>query len=311
MHVAVFGVGGVGGYFGGRLAEAGEQVTFIARGQHLRAIQENGLRVDSVKGDFHIYPARAVENPQESGAVDVVLLGVKAWQVPEAAEALRLLIGAGTCVVPLQNGVEAPTQLAAVLGSAHVLGGMCKISAYIAAPGHIRHVGIEPYIAFGELDNRSSARVERLREALGRAGVNAEIPGDIHATMWEKFLFIAAISGVGAVTRAPIGVVREQPGTRQMIIAAMHEIEAVARAHGVGLSKDVVTRSMAFVDSLPPSVTASMQRDIMAGLPSELASQNGAVVRLGRAVDVPTPVNAFLYHSLLAQERRARGELDF
>jgi len=311
MRIAVIGVGGVGGYFGGRLAQSGEQVIFIARGAHLQAIQENGLRVESIKGDFLIHPAQATEDPHTLGQMDVVLVGVKAWQVTETAQVIRPMIGADTCVLPLQNGVEAPAQLAAVLGAEHVLGGLCQISAYIAAPGHIRHVGIEPYVALGEMDGRASERVEALRKAFARAGVAVEVPGDIQAAMWEKFLFIATISGVGAVTRAPVGAIRHLPGVRQMLHQAMLEIEAVAHARGVRLPADAVQRRMDFIDRLPVNVTASMQRDLVAGRPSELESQNGALVRMGLEAGVPTPTHTFIYHSLLPQELRARGQLDF
>lgn len=311
MRVAVFGSGGVGGYFGGRLAQAGEEVIFIARGSHLEAIREKGLRVDSLNGDFRIQPAQANDDPKRVGEVDAVLVGVKAWQVPEVALAMQPMIGKDTFVVPLENGVDAPTQIAAVLGSEHVLGGMCQISAFIEAPGYIRHVGLDPYIAFGELDRRRSERAEKLRQAFERAQVNAEVPEDINISMWEKFLFIAPISGVGAVTRAPVGISRSVPETRQLLEQAMQEVVVVARARKVMLSDDAVARKMAFVDSLSPTVTASMQRDIMDGRKSELGSQNGAVVRMGLEAGVPTPVNTYLYYSLLPQELRARGEQEF
>lgn len=307
MRIAVFGAGAVGGYFGGRLAQAGEEVIFIARGEHLQAMRRQGLQVESILGDFHLYPVQATDDPAQVGPVDVVLVGVKAWQVPEAARAMRPLVGPESFVVPLQNGVEAPDQLAAVLGPEHVLGGLCKIFSARVGPGRIRHAGAEPYIAFGELDNRPSERAERLRQAFLRAGVKAEVPPDIQAAMWEKFLFIASLGGVGAVTRAPVGVLRSLPQTRQMLLQAMEEIVAVAQARGIALAGDAVDRAMAFVDSLPPGATASMQRDILEGRPSELEAQNGAVVRLGREVGVATPLHTFLYHSLLPQERRARG----
>lgn len=311
MRIAVFGSGGVGGYFGGRLAQAGEEVIFIARGSHLEAIREKGLRVDSLNGDFRIQPAQANDNPKRVGEVDVVLVGVKAWQVPEAALAMQPMVGKDTFVVPLENGVDAPTQIAAVLGNERVLGGMCQISAFIEAPGYIRHVGLDPYIAFGELDRRRSERAEKLRQAFERAHVNAEVPEDINISMWEKFLFIAPISGVGAVTRAPVGISRSIPETRQLLEQAMQEVVAVAQARKVILSDDAVARKMAFVDSLSPTVTASMQRDVMDGRKSELGSQNGAVVRMGLEAGVPTPVNSYLYYSLLPQELRARGEQEF
>jgi 2-dehydropantoate 2-reductase len=312
MRIAVFGTGAVGGYFGGRLAQAGEEVIFIARGKHLQALRRHGLQVDSVKGDFVVQPVQATDDPAQVGVVDVVLVGVKAWQVPEAAQAMRPMVGPDTFVVPLQNGVEAPTQLAAVLGAQHVLGGLCRIISFILGPGHIRHAGIEPYVAFGELDNQASERAERLRQAFARAaGVTVEIPPDIQVAMWEKFLFIASFSGVGAVTRAPAGVLRSVPETRQLLEQAMCEIFAVARAREIALPGDLVEQTMAVVDGLPPDGTASMQRDIMEGRPSELASQNGAVVRLGQEAGIATPLHHFIYHSLLPLELQARGQVQF
>jgi len=313
MRIGVFGTGGVGGYFGGKLAQAGEDVIFLARGEHLEAIRQSGLRVDSPKGDFHIMPAQATADPGVVGPVDCVLVGVKAWQVSDAAAAMIPLAGEQTVVLPLQNGVEAPGQLAAVLGAEHVLGGLCKISAQVVEPGHIRHLGLEPYIAFGEVREWGCSQAftgeqaERLREAFSRTGVWVETPGDIQAAMWEKFLFIAAISGVGAVARAPVGEVRFLAGSRRMLEQVIEEIYAVALVKGVKLSDDVVARTMAFVDGLPAGSLPSMQRDILDGKPSELEYQNGAVVRMGQESGVPTPVNAFIYHSLLPQERRARG----
>lgn len=310
MRIAVYGTGGVGGYFGGRLAQAGEQVVFIARGPHLDAIRRDGLRVESPKGDFLISPAEAFDDPRQVGMVDMVLLGVKAWQVPEAAQAMKPMVGEQTFVVPLENGVEAPAQLADVLDAAHAVGGMCQISAAIVEPGHIRHLGLDPYIAFGELEGGSSPRLERLREAFSRAGVRAEVAADIQAKMWEKLVFIAAISGVGAVTRLPIGVARRLPETRQMLEQSMWETYTVGRARKVALTEEIVPKTMTFVDGLPARAIPSMMRDILNGKPSELDYQNGAILRMGQAASVATPVNAFIYASLLPQELRARGELE-
>lgn len=312
MRIAIFGTGGVGGYFGGRLAQAGEEVVFIARGKHLQAMRKHGLRVDSLKGDFVVRPVQASENPAQVGPVEVVLVGVKAWQVAEVAELMRPLVGPETVVVPLQNGGEAPARLAAVLGEARVLGGFCRIVSYVEAPGHIRQAGGDPYVAFGELDNHPSERVERLRRAFARTvGLSVEVPPDIQVAMWGKFLLISSWSGIGAVTRAPAGVWRSLPGTRHMVQQAMGEVVAVARARQIALSEANVEKSMAYVDSLPPYATGSMQRDIMSGRPSELESQCGAVVRLGKEVGVETPTHAFIYHSLLPLELQARGEVEF
>lgn len=311
MRIAIFGSGGSGGYFGARLARAGERVIFIARGNHLRAIRENGLFVDSVEGDFVIQPAQATGDPAETGVADVVIVGVKTWQVPEAAQAMRPLIGKETFVVPLQNGVEAPAQLEEVLGPGRVLGGSARVLTFISSPGRIRHLGGPATITFGELDNRRSERAERLRETFFRAGISAEIPPDIQAALWEKFLFIVPLGGIGAVTRAPVGTLRAFPETRRMLEQGMSEIHQVARGRKVSLPEEIVAQTMSFVDTLPPNGTFSLQRDILAGRPSELEAWNGAVVRLGRPVGVATPLHEFLYGSLLPLERKARGQASF
>lgn len=311
MRIVVFGAGSVGGYFGGCLARAGENVVFIARGEHLRAILTGGLRVDSPMGGFLVHPARATDDPAQAGPADVIILGVKTWQVADAVDAMRPMLGPDTFVVPLQNGVDTPGQLAAAFGTAHVIGGLCRIICSIAGPGHIRHHGGRPVIVFGELDRRPSERTERLRDAFERAGVAAQIAPDIHVALWEKFLFLAPWSGLGALTRAPIGPMLNVPETRQVFEAAMAEIAAVGRARGIALADDVVSRHLRFLDAAPQEGTASMQRDIIAGRPSELEAQSGAVVRLGREAGVPTPVHAFIYASLLPMELRARGVLAF
>ncbi len=308
MHIAVFGTGGVGCYFGGRLAQSKQsEVTFIARGAHLQALREFGLRVKSIKGDFVVHPAQATDNPAEVGPVDVVLVGVKARHVNEAAQAMHPMIGPETFVVPLQNGVESPMRLANTLGSDHVLGGLCRIVSYITEPGHIHQAGGDPYLTFGELDNRRSDRAHRLLQAFNQTiGVVAENPPDIQATMWSKFLSIASWSGVGAVTRAPVGVWRSLPETRQMWQNAMREVLEVARAHGIALQEEIIDKFTAYVDGLPLQATASMQRDIMNGRPSELGTLSGGVVRLGQEVNVETPTHAFIYHTLLPLELKAQ-----
>ena len=302
MRFAVFGAGGIGGYLGGLLSQAGEDVAIIARGDHLTAIKSHGLKVDTIGGDFVFRPSIATDNPAEVGPVDVVILGVKAWQVAEAAGAMRPMVGQETCVLPLQNGVEASGQLAAVLGEGAVLGGVGGLSSFIVGPGHIRNAAAEPFVRFGEMDNHHSPRAERLLQALGRAGVRADIPSSIEAAIWEKFMFITAASGVGAMTRVPIGVWRSLPESWEMAIQIVGEAESVARGKGIPLAGSEAEAAIALLEQRPPNATPSMQRDIMEGRPSELEVQNGAVVRLGQEVDVPTPVNNFIYHSLLPQE---------
>jgi len=311
MRVAVFGTGGVGGYFGARLAASGVDVFFIARGEHLKAMRSSGLRLESVLGDVLIHPVQASDSPTDVGRVDVVLLGVKTWQVPAAADAMRPLLGPETCVVPLQNGVETPAVLSDRLGAEHVAGGLCAAFSFVAGPGHIRHIGGTTSIKFGELDNARTARVERLREAFDRAGVAVEVPADIRVALWEKCMLVVPFGGLGAVSRAPIGVLMTVPETRQLMACGMEEIYRVARAQEIPLADDVVTRSTAILDTLTPSGTSSLQRDIAAGKRSELDAWTGAVVRLGEEVGVATPLHAYLYASLLPMELRARGEVAF
>jgi len=236
MRIAVFGTGAVGGYFGGRLAQAGEDVVFIARGETLQALKTHGLRVDSIKGDFVVKPVQATNDPAKVGLVDVVLVGVKSWQVPEAAEAIRPMVGQETLVLPLQNGLEAPFQLTATLGDHHVLGGLCGLFCYVEGPGHIRHAGTEPFVKFGKMDNSYSQRVRQLQETFTQAGVKTEIPPDIQAAMWMKFLFITVWGGVGAMTRAPVGVWRSLPETRHIAEEGLREITAVGRARNIILA---------------------------------------------------------------------------
>jgi 2-dehydropantoate 2-reductase len=312
MRVAVFAAGAVGGYFGGRLAQAGEEIAFIARGDHLRTIRERGLRVDSVAGDFVVHPADVTDDPRQVGPVECVLLAVKTWQLPQALEQIGPLVGEETFLVPLLNGVEAPDVLSKAFGEDHVLGGLCRILARVAGPGHIQHTGVDPTIHFGELDGSRTERTERLLAAFDRAsGVRARVPDDINVALWEKLLSVASIGGVGAVTRAPVGVNRSVEQTRALLEAAMGEIGAVARARGVPLPADAVERALAFMDTLPDHGKTSLHQDIADGRRSELDAWNGAVVRLGREARVDTPVHAFLYAALLPQELRARGETGF
>jgi 2-dehydropantoate 2-reductase len=311
MRIVVFGTGGAGGYFGAQLTRAGANVIFIARGDHLSAIRKHGLCIESPAGEAAFRPTLATDDPTQVGKANVVLVGVKAWQVTQAAEAIRPMIGPETFVVPLQNGVEAPSQLAAALGSEHVLAGLCGTFSWVTAPGRIRSVGAGNFIKFAELDNRPSDRAEQLRRVFERAGVNVEVPSDIHRALWEKFLLVTSFGGVGAVTRAPIGIIRTIPETRRLLEQCMQEVLALARARRVALADTVVADTMTVVDSLAARGTTSLQRDIMDGKPSELEFWNGAVVRLARDVEVATPLHEFIYKCLLPQEMQARGKVKF
>ena len=267
----------------------------------------------SVDGDFLVRPARVTDEPSALGSADVVLLGVKAWQVPQAAEAMRPLVGERTFVVPLQNGIEAPEQLADVFGASRVLGGLCRILAYVEGPGHIRHAGVAPYIAFGELDASSSPRVEALRQAFSRArGVTAEVPPDIRAAMWSKFVFIAALGGVGALTRAPIGVIRSQPESRRLLEQALEEIYAVA----VGNRHRVAGRHRGRRRSRSSTTCPPTARLRCSGISCRAVLRSsrrrwGPSCGWATGEGIAVPLHRLIYAALLPLERRARGELEF
>ncbi|MDH3447581.1 MAG: 2-dehydropantoate 2-reductase [Gammaproteobacteria bacterium] len=312
MRIAVYGCGGVGGYFGGRLAQIGQDVTFIARKESLTALRSQGLKVGSIAGDFSIDKIKVTNNPAEVGVVDYVLCCVKTWQVPAAARAMKPMVGEETLVVPLQNGVEAPYQLGEVLDPANVLGGLCAIVAFQAGPGHIKHSGGNPLVRFGHLDNHADPRINTLSEVFNHcSGVKSSIPEDIIVAMWQKFMLITPWSGLGAVSRAPLGILLEQPETRELLTEATEEIYRLGLARGIALPDDSVAKTIAMLEGIPPNSTTSMQRDLVRGRPSELDAQNGAVVRLASEVDVATPVNRFFLYGLRSLELRARGALSF
>jgi len=311
MRIAIYGTGGAGGYFGARLALAGHDVTFIARGDHLKAIRASGLILETPEGEFTARPAKASDDVAAMLDAEMVILGVKAWQVRAAGEALKTVLQPGASIIPLQNGVEAAGELTQALRSAPVLGALCKTFSRISAPGRIRSIGGINEIRFGELDNRASERTTRLCEAFVAAGVKADVPADIHKALWEKFLVVTAFGGVGAVSRAPIGVLRAMPGTRALLEQCAAETAAVGRARGIELAQSAAADTLAFIERMAPASTTSLQRDIADGRPSELDYWNGAVVRLGREAGVATPTHSFITDVLQPQERRARGELEF
>ncbi len=307
MRFAIFGAGGLGGYYGARLLQAGHDVAFVARGAHREAIHNNGLKVLSPLGDAHLKNVVATNDPREIGPVDVIVVAVKTWQVAESAQAMRPMVKADTIVVPFLNGVEAPDELAAILGAEHVIGGLSKIFSLIEAPGVIRHFNPGAYIEIGELGGGPSPRVEALRAAFEGAGAQAKASADIRTELWKKLLTVSSWAGLGALSRSPMGVLRSQPETRALIDRAMDEGVAVGLRRGHALSDKDKADLWALYDSIPADATASMQRDIMAGKPSELDAWNGAIVRFGEETGVDTPVHTFTYHALLPMERRARG----
>jgi 2-dehydropantoate 2-reductase len=309
VRIVIFGTGGAGGHFGARLARAGEDVVFVARGAHLDAIRGEGLVVETPGGEIRIHPAPATDDPGAVAGADAVLLGVKTWQVEEAARAMAPALSGATFVLPLQNGVDAADQLRAAIGGDRVVGGVCRTLSFLVAPGRIRTLGPINSVQLGELDGSSSERTRRLRAALEGAGIEASIPPDIRVAIWQKLLMVVPVGSVGAYRRAPVGETRSNPETRAMLDRAMREILVVARARGVTLPEETVAASMRFVDSLDPTGTASLQRDLAEGRPSELEAWTGAVVRLGRESGVPTPMHDEIYAALRPLEREARGRI--
>jgi 2-dehydropantoate 2-reductase len=300
VRIGIVGAGGVGGYFGARLAAAGQDISFVARGKHLEALRSDGLVVRSPLGDLELAAVHATSDPAEIGVVDYVLVGVKTWQLPEVIPAIAPLVGDGTAIVTVQNGVEAPDQVAAVYGRDTVLPGAAEVIAYVDGPGIIRHLG-NGKLNFGEWDNRSTPRTDVLRDAFTAAGLQAVVPADIWAALWTKFLSVVPSGGLGTATGAGYGVLRSRPGTRRLLTEATAEIRDVALARGINLAADVVPRILAWIDQLPTDGTTSLQRDLLAGRPSELDAWTGAVVRLGQESGVPTPVNSFLYELAAAR----------
>jgi len=290
------GAGGVGGYFGGLLARAGEDVVFIVRGEHRQAIVRNGLQIRSSKGDF-LVKAATTDNPSEIGPVDLVLFCVKGYDTIEAAEKIKPIISRETTVISLQNGVEKEEILGRILGADYVMGGLCALSAYIETPGIINHVGVER-LAFGEMDGSESDRGKRILEVFSNAGMNASLSENIIAEEWEKFAFICAVGGLCCVTRLPIGPVLQFEETKQLYISTMTEIIEIARRKEVSLDDDVLQKIMSFSQGLDPDIRPSMYRDLINEKRIEIETLNGAVVRLGRLSHVPTPTNDFIFACL-------------
>ncbi len=305
MKIAIIGTGGVGGYFGGKLARAGYDVTFLARGEHLKAIQQIGLTIKSIQGDFTVAPVKATDRISAIGSVDLVILAVKAWQVKEIGKELAVMAGRDTMVLPLQNGVSAAGELKEVLEEKNIIGGLCRIISKIESPGVINHSGIEPVIVFGELDNAETDRIRSVKAAFDRAGITARISDDIMADLWKKFIPIC-VSGLLAVTRTTYGELRELKETRQLMIELIDEIFRLSWKIGIRIEPDFVDKAIAFIDTFPYDSTSSLTRDIREGKPSELEYQNGTVVKLGELYKVETPVNRFIYNCLLPMEIKAR-----
>lgn len=308
MKILIMGTGGVGGYYGGLLTQQGNDVTFVARGAHLSAIQQDGLIVKSVHGDFTVSPAQATDDPGNVGPVDLILFCVKTYNTDEAAQAIRPAVGPQTVVMSLQNGIDAADRIGKVIGLEHVIGAATWLSAAVEAPGVIKQISQFRRIVFGELAGGTSERIQSIYEVLKNTGATVEISEDIWKVLWTKLVFITAVSSIGSLTRLPMGAYRAIPETRELLSQIMQEVERLARANGVALDDDVVEKWLEFVDNAAPTIKPSMQLDLETGHRTELESMIGVVGRKGRELGVPTPVADFVYASLLPIEQKARNQ---
>lgn len=291
MRIAVMATGAVGGYFGGRLAQAGHEVAFVARGSQLEALRTYGLRVQSPLGDMHLPRVEVTDDSATIGPVDLVLFSVKLWDTAAAAEAVKPLLGEETAVVSFQNGVVKDDILRQTLGAEHVIGGACYIAATIAEPGFIRHSGTLQKLLFGEYEGSMSPRVQQFRDACTESGIDAEISDRIEQAIWEKFVFLVGLSGVTSLARSAIGPIRSHPRSRAFLHDVIEEVVQVGRAQGAPLAADYADERLAFIDRLPASSTSSMLRDLEQGNRIEVAWLSGDVVERGARLDVPTPCN--------------------
>lgn len=299
MRIVVMGTGGVGGYFGARLANSGCEVGFVARGQQLAALRSQGLKVESSLGDLVLPQVNASDNPADFGKADLVLFGVKLWDTVQAAQQLRPVIGEATAVVSFQNGVVKDDLLREELGPSHVIGGVCYIAATIAAPGVIRHTGTMQKLVFGEYGGAATPRVERFREACAAAGIDAEVSPAIERAIWEKFVFLVALSGTTSLARTTIGPIRGNVRARAFFRDVMDEVVQVARAQGVPLPADYADQRLPFADQLPATMTSSMHGDLERGSRLEVDWLSGDVVERGKRLGIATPCNRAI-HDLLS-----------
>lgn len=306
MKILIYGIGGVGGFFGGKLAQTEHQLTMIARGAHLKAIQENGLTVKSVTGDFTATPWLATDDLSHIEAPDLVIFGVKSWQLHDAAKVILPYTHSETLFLPLQNGANNTEKLCEVLPTSQVLSGLCRMISFVEQAGVISNPDIAPSLLFGESDNKHTSRTQELLHIFQQAGIDAGIPENIQVAIWQKFLFITMISAIGGLTRATIGQMRERPYIMDLMLKTAQEVVAVAQAKGIPLPIETIDKALSAIHKQAYETTASTQRDIMDGKPSELDNFNGYIVQEGKKLGIPTPVNQIIYELLLPQERHAR-----
>jgi 2-dehydropantoate 2-reductase len=298
MRIAVIGAGGIGAIYGAALAKAGADVTFVARGAHLAAMRERGLKIEGDRGEMHISPAQATDDPSDIGPVDIVLFCVKLWDVESAGAAIRPIIGPKTAVIPLQNGVDAHERLIPVLGREAVMGGTAFVTGSIVAPGIVRQTGTYQRMTFGELDGTLSPRGKRLAELCVEAGFDGVLSPDVLVPLWDKFTMLVPLANVNALTRAPLGKYRADPDTWSLVLGSVHETVAVGRAEGINLAPDAADKAIALIRSMPDHHMTSMGNDLLRGNRLELPWFAGKVVELGRKHGVPTPVNSVVYAAL-------------
>ncbi len=292
------GAGAVGAYFGGLLALAGNEVTFIARGEHLRAMQKNGLTLETPKGTLNIGNARFVGDPADVDACDVVLFAVKAYDIEAAAAPLKPLVEGGAIIVSVLNGVDHQDRIGAVVGADRVLGGLALVSGVITAPGVIRYTSPMSALRFGEADGSMSARATAFRDACVAAGFGAELVADIRTAQWTKFVGLATNAGLTSLFRLPAGYIYHDPEIIPLARRGFEEVAALARAQGIALPDDAAERAVAMHQGFPKTMYASMYHDVAKGKPMELDSLSGYIVRKGRELGVPTPVHEMLYLTL-------------
>jgi 2-dehydropantoate 2-reductase len=308
MKIAVIGAGGVGGYFGGKLSQAGNDVLFLTRGEALEVIGKEGLRVKSYLGDFTVYP-EASDKVESIASAELILFCTKSWQLDEVARSIQPFLKEGAVVLPLQNGADNASRLKEILLPGAVLGGLCKIVSKIESPGVIDHFTFVPEIVFGELSGQVSDRARKIKEIFDQAGFKNRLSENIERDIWLKFLFIASISAMGTLTRSVLGVMREDPFIRSKIRETALEIVAVGQALGVDLFDEDLERTFDMIDNGDYDTTMSLQRDMMEGRPSELENFNGFIVKKGDSLGIDTPVNDFIYFTLLPMEKRARSSV--
>ena len=302
MKIAIIGAGGVGGFFGARLQQAGADVHFVARGAHFAAMRAEGLRVESPLGDIHLPRVNVTDNPADIGTADIVWLAVKLWDMDAAIASIRPLMAPHTGVISFQNGVQKDDILREVFGDRAVMGGVAYIATNIDRPGVVKHTGTMQRLIFGEYDGRRSPRAESLLDAAVRGGINAELSDDIRKAIWEKFVFLVGLSGSTTTMRETIGPIRSNPRSRRFLSELMRETVAVGRALGVALPADFAEQRLAFVDGLPEQMTSSMHHDLKAGKRLEVAWLSGGVAQLGERTGVPTPMNRAVWDVLTLHE---------